>query len=92
MIETCKDLLDRYADVIHIPQDVVVADSFSADAESKIVPFDKIPDGWMGLDIGPASRDLFASKIADAVKAMKADGTLSKLSEKWYGQDYSKTN
>jgi polar amino acid transport system substrate-binding protein len=33
-----------------------------------------------------------SAKIADAVKAMKADGTLSKLSEKWYGQDYSKTN
>lgn len=33
-----------------------------------------------------------SAKIGDAVKAMKEDGTLSKLSEKWYGQDYSKTN
>ncbi len=66
MIETCKDLLDRYADVIHIPQDVVVADSFSADAESKIVPFDKIPDGWMGLDIGPESVKRFAAILTGA--------------------------
>ncbi|KJF22731.1 phosphoglycerate kinase [Rhodococcus sp. AD45-ID] len=66
MIETCKSLLDRYADVIHIPQDVVVADSFSADAESKIVPFDKIPDGWMGLDIGPESVKRFAAILTGA--------------------------
>jgi polar amino acid transport system substrate-binding protein len=34
----------------------------------------------------------FSAKIADAVKAMKADGTLSKLSQKWYGVDYTVTN
>ena len=38
---------------IFLPADVVAADKFDANAESKIVDADKIPDGWMGLDIGP---------------------------------------
>ncbi|QNG18892.1 phosphoglycerate kinase [Rhodococcus triatomae] len=66
MIETCKDLLDRYADVIHIPQDVVVADAFSADAEAKTVSVLEIPDGWMGLDIGPESVKRFAAILTSA--------------------------
>lgn len=38
---------------IHLPIDSVIGDSFSEDAKTKIVPVDEIPDGWMGLDIGP---------------------------------------
>ena len=38
---------------VHLPVDSVVADSFSEDANTKIVPVDEIPEGWMGLDIGP---------------------------------------
>lgn len=38
---------------IHLPVDSVIADSFSEDAQTKIVPVDEIPEGWMGLDIGP---------------------------------------
>ncbi|MGL4367027.1 MAG: phosphoglycerate kinase [Brevinemataceae bacterium] len=38
-----------------LPIDVVVADKFSADANSKVVNADQIPDGWMGLDAGPSS-------------------------------------
>lgn len=38
---------------VHIPVDVVAADGFSNDAQTKIVDSDKIPDGWMGLDAGP---------------------------------------
>ncbi|MFI5717067.1 phosphoglycerate kinase [Nocardia sp. NPDC051750] len=66
MIDTCKGLLDRYADVIHLPRDIVVADSFSATAESKIVPAHEIPDGWMGLDIGPESVQRFAALLTEA--------------------------
>lgn len=66
MIETCKGLLDRYADVIHLPRDIVVADSFSADAESKVVPAHEIPDGWLGLDIGPESVQRFAALLTEA--------------------------
>ncbi|MEV0108973.1 phosphoglycerate kinase [Nocardia sp. NPDC050799] len=66
MIETCKGLLDRYADVIHLPRDIVVADSFSADAESKVVPAHEIPDGRLGLDIGPESVQRFAALLTEA--------------------------
>ncbi|GGK93374.1 phosphoglycerate kinase [Nocardia jinanensis] len=66
MIETCKSLLDRYADVIHLPRDIVVADSFSADAESKVVPAHEIPDGWLGLDIGPESAQRFSVLLTEA--------------------------
>ncbi|MFC4604764.1 phosphoglycerate kinase [Rhodococcus kronopolitis] len=66
MIGTCKDLLERYADVLHIPLDVVVADSFSPDAESKVVSALDIPDGWMGLDIGPGSTERFAAILSGA--------------------------
>jgi phosphoglycerate kinase len=40
---------------IHIPVDVVAANAFSNDAETKIVNVDSIPDGWQGLDAGPKS-------------------------------------
>src|SRR5690606_28714587 len=66
MIDTCKQLLDRYADVIHLPRDIVVADSFAADAESKVVPCHEIPDGWLGLDIGPESVQRFAALLTEA--------------------------
>ncbi len=66
MIDTCKDLLERFGDVIHLPKDVVVADSFSASAESKIVQSYEIPDGWMGLDIGPESVARFGAVLRAA--------------------------
>ncbi len=65
-IDTCKDLLERFGDVIHLPTDVVVADSFSADAESKVVKATEIPDGWMGLDVGPDSVDRFDAVLGNA--------------------------
>jgi phosphoglycerate kinase len=49
-----------------LPVDVVIADAFAADAATQVVDADAIPAGWMGLDIGPRSRDLFTSRIADA--------------------------
>jgi phosphoglycerate kinase len=49
-----------------LPVDVVIADAFAADAATRVVEADAIPAGWMGLDIGPRTRDLFASRIADA--------------------------
>lgn len=59
------DAAERGVDVI-LPVDIVVADGFSADAQTKIVDADAIPDGWEGLDIGPRTRALFAAQIADA--------------------------
>jgi phosphoglycerate kinase len=49
-----------------LPVDVVVADRFAADAETKVVSADAIPDGWMGLDIGPETTALYAGRLAGA--------------------------
>ena len=64
MIDTCKDLLERYGDQIVLPTDVVVASEFAADADHKVVAADEIPEGWMGLDIGPESAKAFATVLA----------------------------
>ncbi|MFW2583628.1 phosphoglycerate kinase [Corynebacterium amycolatum] len=66
MIDTCKDLLDRYGDKIVLPTDVVVADKFAADAENKVVDATEIPEGWMGLDIGSASAEAFGKVLAES--------------------------
>ncbi|MEW1931057.1 phosphoglycerate kinase [Rhodococcus sp. NPDC079359] len=65
-IEVCKDLLERFGDVIHLPVDIVVGDKFAADAEAKTVKASEIPDGWMGLDIGPDSVSRFAVVLSNA--------------------------
>lgn len=48
-----------------LPTDVVVADNFAADANAQTVSVDNIPDGWMGLDIGPDSVKTFEDALAD---------------------------
>ena len=48
-----------------LPTDVIVADNFAADANSQVVSVESIPDGWMGLDIGPESVKLFQAALAD---------------------------
>ena len=45
---------------VELPVDVVAASAFESDAESKIVAYDDVPDGWLGLDIGPETRERFA--------------------------------
>ncbi|MDX6476478.1 MAG: hypothetical protein QOH95_1989, partial [Gaiellaceae bacterium] len=49
-----------------LPKDVVAASSFDADAETQVTPFDSLPDGWLGLDIGPETREDFSRRIAGA--------------------------
>jgi phosphoglycerate kinase len=51
---------------VELPVDVVGAAAFAEDAESGVFPFDGLPDGWLGLDIGPQSSERFAARIADA--------------------------
>jgi phosphoglycerate kinase len=48
-----------------LPTDVVVADNFAPDANSQTVSIENIPDGWMGLDIGPDSVKVFQEALAD---------------------------
>ncbi|WP_456470737.1 phosphoglycerate kinase [Caminibacter sp.] len=50
----------------YLPVDIVVANKFSEDAMVKYVTYQEIPDGWMGLDIGPASVRLFGEVLWDA--------------------------
>lgn len=48
-----------------LPTDVVVADKFAADANTQTVSVESIPEGWMGLDIGPDSVKTFQDALAD---------------------------
>ena len=49
-----------------LPIDVVAAREFAADAEAKVVLYDALPEEWLGLDIGPETRELFAQHISQA--------------------------
>ncbi len=49
-----------------LPEDVVAAAAFEPDAESRVVLWDDVPAGWLGLDIGPETRKRFAARIAEA--------------------------
>jgi phosphoglycerate kinase len=66
MIETCKGLLETYGDVIHLPVDIVVAEKFAADSPPETVAAGRIPDGTMGLDIGPESVKRFTALLSNA--------------------------
>jgi phosphoglycerate kinase len=58
---------ESYTDLrAELPTDVVAAAAFEADAESRVVPADAVPDGWLGLDIGPETRVAFAKRIGEA--------------------------
>jgi phosphoglycerate kinase len=66
MIDTCRELMDTYADVIHLPVDIVVADEFKADSPSETVAADRIPEDKMGLDIGPGTVRRFTTLLSNA--------------------------
>jgi phosphoglycerate kinase len=51
---------------VELPTDVVGASEFAEEAESGVYPYDGLPDGWLGLDIGPETRERFAAKVAGA--------------------------
>ncbi len=51
---------------VELPIDVGGAAAFEEDAESGVFPFDGLPEDWLGLDIGPQTRERFARKITDA--------------------------
>jgi len=68
-IDTVKGYLadaEKNGVEIVLPTDIVVADAFAADSPHEVVAADAIPADKIGLDIGPASGELFASKILDA--------------------------
>ncbi|HEU0192043.1 MAG TPA: phosphoglycerate kinase [Mycobacterium sp.] len=66
MVDTCRELLDTYHDVLRLPIDIVAAAEFSADAAPEIVAASAIPAGKMGLDIGPGSVQRFTTLLSNA--------------------------
>ncbi|MEK5068574.1 phosphoglycerate kinase [Sporosarcina sp. FSL K6-1508] len=68
-IDLAKSFIEKAKDKgvnLYLPIDVVIADSFSNDAETKNVDIDSIPEGWMGLDIGPKTAELYADVIKES--------------------------
>ena len=64
-IDYAKKMLDEAGDKLLLPVDTVVAKEFANDAESQVVE-GNIPDGWMGLDIGPKTIELYKDALKDA--------------------------
>jgi phosphoglycerate kinase len=62
MAEELRESSPLEFDVV-LPQDLVAAAAFERDAETTVVPYDNLPDGWLGLDIGPETRRDFAARI-----------------------------
>ncbi len=66
-IEPCRELMalaEEKGCLLLLPTDYVVADAFAADAHTQVVAADAIPDGWMGLDIGPATTKGYGTVLA----------------------------
>jgi phosphoglycerate kinase len=51
---------------VELPDDVVAAAAFDEDAETRLAPYDSLPEGWLGLDIGPVTRERFGDRIRAA--------------------------
>lgn len=68
-LQTALDILEKAKAKnvsIHLPEDSVIADKFAADANTEVRPSDAIPDGWMGLDIGPKAVGIFSEVIKNS--------------------------
>ena len=68
-LDTAKEILEKAQQKnvsIHLPEDSVIADKFAADANTKTCPSDAIPDGWLGLDIGPKAVGIFSEVIRNS--------------------------
>ena len=69
LIDEAKNIMQKAKELgvkFYLPVDIVVADKFSEDSIVKYVTYQEIPDGWIGLDIGPASVRLFGEVLWDA--------------------------
>ena len=65
-LDLAKEYLEKAGDKLVLPVDNVIADAFSEDANTSVADAGQIPDGWMGLDIGPKSVELFKETLAGA--------------------------
>ncbi len=66
VLETARELMRKGAGIIHLPVDLVVASEFAADAEHQVVSVQDVPEGWMALDIGPATTAHFNNWLSGA--------------------------
>jgi len=69
LLQTAKEILEganKKGVKVYLPVDCVVADKMDLSAQTKVVPADKIPAGWMGLDIGPETLARFGEALGDA--------------------------
>jgi phosphoglycerate kinase len=69
LIDTAKAAIEKAKSLgvkLYIPVDTVAADEFSNDAEKQLCAADEVPDGWMGLDIGPETMKQFAEVIENS--------------------------
>ena len=64
MVGTCKELIERFGEKLPLPVDVAAGAEFAKDTEKRIVGVDAIPEGWMGLDIGPETAKRYAEALA----------------------------
>ncbi len=77
-LDTALEILDKAKQKnvsIHLPEDSVIADKFDANANTETRPSDAIPDGWMGLDIGPKAVGIF-SEIINKSKTILWNGPM----------------
>ena len=77
-LDTALKILDKAKQKnvsIHLPEDSVIADKFDANANTETRPSDAIPDGWMGLDIGPKAVGIF-SEIINKSKTILWNGPM----------------
>jgi phosphoglycerate kinase len=65
-VDLAKELLAKAGGKILLPVDHVVAPELKADAQTKVCPVSQIPEGWMGLDIGPETAKAFGDKVRAA--------------------------
>jgi len=68
-LQTALDILEKAKQKnvsIHLPETSIIADKFSPDANTKDCPSDQIPDGWLGLDIGPKAIGIFSEVIRNS--------------------------
>jgi phosphoglycerate kinase len=66
-LDTAKELMQKAVEkgvCIHLPSDSVIADKFDANASTSHSPSNAVPEGWMGLDIGPYASEQFANVIS----------------------------
>jgi phosphoglycerate kinase len=65
-LEPARELLERGADKLRLPVDLVLGRAFDADTERRAVDGVDVPDGWMGLDVGPRTAEAYGEEIAGA--------------------------